>query len=318
MKKIILIILVIVLIYIFNYKYVTIFYSDNLEHYVSKKNKKFLVYKGSGGLVHLLSGLVTCIEHCNEYNFSLILDVKNHKPFGIEFKKIFELKNIKFKYYEDYSIIDENYTFKKIKIEDIKKSQPKFIQSKYGYFLKNINISKLDNKNNLLVFSGCKPKNIKYICKYIKLNPKFEKKIKSSKILFDEKYVSIHYRNTDKKNNFDDFKKKIILANKKYKIYNFFIATDDYEALKKFKSINKKNTFKRITIPDKGIKNLHYSDIDKYKLLVNLMKDMFYILKSDYFIPSYNSGVSKLLICMIKSKNNFFNFDSKTKLIDKI
>ena len=53
-------------------------------------------------------------------------------------------------------------------------------------------------------------------------------------------------------------------------------------------------------------KNLHYEEKNKEKLFYNLILDMFFILKSDYFVPSINSGVSKILIQMIEKNIYFF------------
>ena len=77
--------------------------------------------------------------------------------------------------------------------------------------------------------------------------------------------------------------------------------------------------FKVHNIPDFNGENIHLNSKNKFKQIYNCLTDMYYILKSDYFIPSYNSGLSKWLIQMILSKskksNNIFNIKSKAKIV---
>jgi hypothetical protein len=40
---------------------------------------KYCIYKGTGGLIHMLSGLVYCINYCLKYKNILIIDVISHQ-----------------------------------------------------------------------------------------------------------------------------------------------------------------------------------------------------------------------------------------------
>ena len=43
-------------------------------------------------------------------------------------------------------------------------------------------------------------------------------------------------------------------------------------------------------------KNIHYNSKDKDLLIKNTLRDIYMIIKSNYFIPSLNSGISKWII----------------------
>ncbi len=88
-----------------------------------------------------------------------------------------------------------------------------------------------------------------------------------------DNYIGIHYRNTD-------IKLILIRLQKKYNSKNLFIATDDSEALSKFKD-HFGNDYKiyQLTDPMKlnpGQKNIHYSNPDKDKLTINTLIDTYY------------------------------------------
>jgi len=67
--------------------------------------------------------------------------------------------------------------------------------------------------------------------------------------------------------------------------------------------------------PKPNVKNQHYSSTNKeecYNQIYGTLRDLYFIFKSKYFIPSYNSGLSRFIIIQIAKKNNIFNLESKT------
>jgi len=92
-------------------------------------------------------------------------------------------------------------------------------------------------------------------------------------------------------------------------IKTFYLATDCFYAHEKIINEIPNINIIQNTLPPPNISNLHYSSTDKYKQVYECLRDIYFILKSDHFIPSINSGMSLLIIEMKKSKINFF--DSK-------
>ena len=134
------------------------------------------------------------------------------------------------------------------------------------------------------------------------------------------KYISVHFRNTDIKNDKYIYLSKLkkLLTSKKIKY--IYISTDDCNFLKFIKSeLRNFNIFYSNEIPNFNGKNIHYNSKNKFDQIYNCLTDMYYILKSDYFIPSLNSGLSKWLIEIISSKslksNNIFNLKSNAEII---
>ena len=122
-----------------------------------------------------------------------------------------------------------------------------------------------------------------------------------------ELYISVHYRNTDIKNNINIFIKKIIFFCKIRKVKTVYLATDDANALNIFRK--RLSGFKIIQLanPKSNVKNQHYSSTTKkdcYNQIYGTLRDL-------YFIPSYNSGLSRFIIMQIAKKNNIFNLESK-------
>ena len=132
-----------------------------------------------------------------------------------------------------------------------------------------------------------------------------------------DKYISVHFRNTDMKNSIDDFINKIKNTSKNFKINNIFIATDDHQAFNKFKNSLLHLNFFQLSQPENlNGKNIHYHSTDKHKQIMNILIDIYMIIKSDYFIPSINSGVSKWIIHQrLNKEDTIFDDDYNFKII---
>lgn len=272
---------------------------------------KYIIYQGSGGLVHMLGGLVYCCEYINKKkDYLLIIDIKNHDAFSNYFSKYFILNGIN--YTEDYSEIKGSDNYHKITLDYLNKTNVKY-DNEYGYIHKynynnkiiNINIGKalerIDYYRNIKMYAGHGGNNRHTILKYIKCNDDIKQKLKEYKI--DEKYVGVHFRNTDRSNDINIFINKL----KFYKDYKIYIATDDFNALYIFKNeLKDYNIFYYFEPYNAHGENIHFNDPDKDKIVMSILVDMYMLYHCDIFIDSPNSLVSKLVNYMRISKESIF------------
>ena len=266
---------------------------------------KYVIYKGSGGLIHMLGGLSYCVDWCNKNNHYLIIDVKNHTAYNRYFRDYFYLK---FKNYtEDYKIIPDNLHFKNIPVENIEHIPIKYkrINNRTCYILgNNINIMKnlndYDYKDTIKMYCGPGGHQHNLIIKYIRVNKNIYNMLK---ILYNSIHncdIGIHFRNTDRKNNINEFISRI----KKYNKKTIYLATDDYNALRNFKDRLLDYNIITLTTPYNAYgKNIHYNNDNKDELIMNILIDMYILLKLDIFIHSSNSQISKLILHMRKSNS---------------
>tara|TARA_B100000683_G_scaffold276666_1_gene331462 strand:+ start:392 stop:826 length:435 start_codon:yes stop_codon:yes gene_type:complete len=131
-------------------------------------------------------------------------------------------------------------------------------------------------------------------------------------------YIGVHYRNTDRKTNIDKHIQKIKNQLKKNTHINtLFIATDDYKSLHIFRSkFPNINIISYCKIKDDNIANIHYLNnktLKKYNLtkkqqVLDVLIDSYLLYKSNIFIGSYITGMSKY-INLIRRTNttNIFN-----------
>jgi len=274
---------------------------------------KYLIYKGTGGIAHMLNGIQYAVQLSKKENRILIIDTKQLIAFNKKFCEYFFIYDKNLTYYTDYEQIDLNLNFNGIKISDLitKKAQLKGKK----YFLENTNIQiedqKDNEKNNIIrVFAGhsdCFIENMR-----LQNHILYDIFDNTHKIIEKHnRYISVHFRNTDLKN---DIKQYIIKITKIYlihKIKNVFIATDDHFAFKTFKKFLPQLNFFRFKEPQNfNGKNIHYHTENKDLLIKNTLADLYIIVKSTYFIPSLNSGLSKWLIFQ-KNHNEHRIFDDE-------
>lgn len=265
---------------------------------------KVIVYKGTGGLFHNLSGVVKSIDIAIENNYFLIIDMKKHHAFGGTFSDFFVINNETLRYsdnYEDY----EDYEKYKV-LSDIKEKGA----ITCGY--KGRGSHYVLNSTKINIFYGYAGeqsfKNIN-VCEQIFNRIKDENKI-------DKRYLSVHFRNTDIKNDNKLFIKNIKKALSDFKIDTIYVASDDsqfyIQIFEEFKDVN----IIQKTFPNKNILNLHCTHADKYKQQYECLQDVYNILNSEVFIPSINSSMSRSIIHMIKNNHSIFpGLISRTKII---
>lgn len=268
---------------------------------------KYFVYKGTGGLFHNLRGLSEAIRLSILNEVTLIIDMDRHSAFGGNFNDYFTIECNKLKYSCNY----ENISLP----ENLKNIQSGY----FGYNGKNNNY-KIDYKKEINILYGPTHRALSHrpLYKKIQVNTVYFKNIQLKNPIIKNKYISVHFRNSDIKNDTNLFLKKITnILNKYNNIDTIYIASDDYDfyniVQNKFPNIN----IIRKTFFEKNLKNLHYGSKDKKKQMYDCLVDIYYILLSDVFIPCFNSGMSKCIINMIQDNYTIFpNILSKT-IIDR-
>ena len=273
--------------------------------------EKYIIYKGSGGLGHMLQTIRRAIDFSKTTKRKLIIDTANHSAFMHRFNDIFYIDGVS--YSDNYDEIPVNYKWNGRTMNEIKFGERKWIEgSTYEMF--GIDISKLKRKCNdrIIVFTGTgKGKYIRGLrVREIILNKlKTEEKING-------KYIGVQFRNTDMKNNINNFITKIKNISDKTGINIVYFASDDYAAFDTARNALPHIKFIRKTIPPKNIKNLHYNkSVNKFLQIYEALRDIYFLIQSEYFIPSKNSSFSKLIMFNIRARENMFKFKSQTKII---
>ena len=273
----------------------------------------YLIYKGTGGLIHMLLGLVYCMRFCIKYKNILIIDVISHKCFKHYLSDFFIIDCPELTYSEDYNIIETGITFNNKSIDYIKnypdvEFNVKDINTVYQYQIDNINIRRKlsidDAKKRIKIFAGPGsyggPK-FNLILKYIKVKQEILNIIKEYPVI--QNYIGVHYRNTDIKNNIN-----IIINNiSKNKYNNIYLATDDSTAYDKLKAAFPNHNIYQYTKPinSNGLP-IHYAFDDKYKLTLNLLIDLYFLYNSNEFINSEGSLVSNFVLSMRNENKSIF------------
>lgn len=236
-----------------------------------------ILYNASGGLAHLLKGLQKIFFYSIIKNKRILINTSEHIAF--DYKKFSEV--FYFKYFKNYKDFDNEI-----------------------YDEKYIGCGSSFSKNFKKIF-----------IKNLKLTPMYMKKINKNKLNCN-KYISVHFRNTDKKNDINILLKKIRIVTKISKIKKLYLATDDSNAYTIIKTNFPKINILRHTIPLPNVFNLHKSKFENK--LESCFIDIYNIINSEYFIPCVNSGLSRFIIDMILFKDNIFDIPSKTKVYNVI
>jgi hypothetical protein len=267
---------------------------------------KFFIYKGTGGLFHNLSGLCTAINYSIKNNYVLIIDFKGD-GFDDKFTDFFTIKK-KLTYYDHYDKVPETITYKSLSLEDIKNNIAKCRGTPRNrfYTLKDVVVSKIE-KLPVIVYAR---NNMYDLSCNIMCNDTIYNKLKQENHI-KKSYISVHFRNTDIKNNIRIYIKKIRHLINRTGIKNIYLASDDSKAYNIIKNIPG-IILHRNTIPPDNIRNLHFSSDNSYKQVYDSIRDIYFILLSTYFIPSNNSGYSKSIMKMIRSRKYLIPVNSRT------
>lgn len=294
--------------------------NNNINH-----KSRVLIYRGSGGLCHNLSGLSHAMYLCKRYKYNiLLLDTNNLKSIETHFSTYFDLNIINSIFNiditENYDDIKKFYShYNNIPLDEIKNTHAIFRSG--NYYIKGINISSLQKQNysNIVMYCGCG--NFSFEISNITIKPSIYNLIQNLvlertnseflDILKSNNFISIHYRNTDMKHDINVFINPILKQLKNKNTNHIFLATDDPNAKEAFqdKLLCENCNIKVHTIcqiNDYNGQNLHYHEPDKHKLIIDLFIDIFIIMHSSFFFPSFLSSVSKLIVSCIKRKLTIF------------
>ncbi len=270
----------------------------------------YLIYKGTGGLIHMLLGLVYCIRYSIKYKYILIIDVISHKCYKHYLSDFFIIDCPELTYSEDYNIMDSNITFNNKSIDYIK-NYPDIENdsTNHQYYIDNINIRRrllMDNaKTKIKIYAGpggYGGHKFNLLLKYIKVKKEIVDKIKEYPSI--NNYIGVHYRNTDIQTNLNN----IINNIKKYSKYNnIYLATDDSTAFDKLKSAFPNHNIYQYTKPinSNGLP-IHYNTENKYYLVLNLLIDIYFLFNSNEYVYSEQSLVSNLVLNMRKENISIF------------
>lgn len=273
-----------------------------------KKLDKFMILKGSGGITHMLSSIVYTIKLAMKYRYFLIIDVCNYSSFLVPFSDFFYLKNVK--YSEDYNDIPNTYKYYDMTVSDCHNNCKFKYDPKYHYICndkyvvnKNTVQQQVESRRDIVMYIGAGDFDFLNMSKYIRINRNVLKYIQSRKIT--NKYIGVHYRNTDIQTNFDETVQEIQLALQNNKEINtIYFATDHFDSIQKFQNTFTDYNFIYYTVPYKNIrKNIHYSNPNKKELHTNLLLDMYLLTYSTVFIGSMRSGISCWVEYMRRNKD---------------
>jgi len=295
---------------------------DNNE-ITSGKKDKYLLLLASGGLVHFLLILSYAIEIAIEQNRILVIYSK-HQQF--RFSDYFTIDIDNFIYYDgEINKIPDNLKWKGLSTKEIIISDSHFPLNSdnptedalYRLVPSGIPIENdlsIYDKDEQLIVSSYKPRDyVKPILidgkesmqidtpKYffsIKFNNDIIKKLQNEKNINDN-YISIHFRNTDIKNEVDSFIEKAKELSDEKNIDYIYLLSDDNDAYEKFKE----------KLPEKKImRNPVQQDETSFygaggpTINYNLVYDLYMALNSNYFIPCQNSGLSHYIFTLFETK----------------
>ena len=266
--------------------------------------KQYLIYKITGGLCHMLWQINNTIYLSKTTNRSLIIDCFSN-AFCDDFNRYFNIPD--FNYSTKYDCLYQDESLDKETFEPFIKSVAQCVGSDYFLNKKLLvdNINDVIKSNDKIVYCTWM-KNVKEIDIpwYIKLNKDIFEKISVNKI--NEKYIGIHYRNTDMKHRLEDFIPKIHeLSTETNTIY---LGSDDSTAFDRLNTLlNNKFKIIQYTKPmNYNGQNIHYSNPNKYEVTMNGLTDMYHLTYATHFIPSVNSSFSRRIM-LLRAKDNFFN-----------
>jgi len=255
---------------------------------------KYLVYLGSGGLTHMLTGIAFCIKKAEELNRSLIIRVDNHSYFNKKFFDYFHIDS-------SLNVIED--------LGDFSKEEKKLLNlrptssNKGNYFINNKNASLIPNNSDKKFLFFTRFCGINQEMKYIKCKKYIVNKIK--KLSSYNNILGVHFRNTDIKSNFDKILKKINNLIEEKQITTIYLATDDYLSINKFKEKLNKPII-TFTVPPSSTKGLHMTNFNKDTLILNTLTDMYNLINCEYFIPTLKSSLSTWIV-ELRKNNTLFN-----------
>lgn len=251
--------------------------------------QNFIIYKTSECIFDTLIGLGRAINMSKENKCFLIIDIKNYI-----FSDYFEIVDKELRYEDNYDVIPPEFNYCGKSVQEIKNEN--IIKNKNGYSIfGNIISKKIDEKQVIQFVTGSNGKNNEVFISGLKVLSCVIDRLNNEPKM-DAQYISVHFM--------DNIKKKVNKIREMVRrtgIRNVYLATDDYNSIENFRRL---------------LPNINFvmNKSENEKGIYEYLRDMYFILHSDYFIPSYKSYISRMIVEMIEKKNNLFNLQSKTSL----
>lgn len=264
------------------------------------QNRKYLYLIPQGGFNDILCRIMSALIFCRRYNRILLLDTVHTISYGINWSDFFGM-----------NISDVIYDIKKIKniiLNSNKKLSvyPKELDGKIldiidGKFRLERISKPTSAKTEDVIFNrecgGCFSGYSIFKLLKINLNIKRYCQIKYSSI--PKKYLGIHIRNTDYKNNYRLLYKKNKSLIHKYD--NIYVASDDPRVIEYFKTKNL-NVFNFTTFHESPNETLHYSNVPGNIKIRDIMCDIFILSQSDKILSTSKGGFTQLIKSCFKKK----------------
>ena len=289
-----------------------------------------------GGFNDMLCVIERTLEYCKKYKKTLLLDTVN-SVYNINFSEYFNFNLENNDVNNDINnpndnkvniISDINEIIKIVKENNSTSFYPKCINTnimlnilngkiKFTFCQKEI-IYKFNNKSlslvnenineNIIIYSFCGGGNGYNLFKNLTFNSNIKEKCKERYEKILKPYLSIQVRNTDYKCDYIKLyneNKDLIHSN----LYNsLYIATDDENVIKFFKSNNLGlNIFNFTTFnSNKKVNNLHYNtSINGNTKIIDLMTDIYIISMSNKLLSNSQGGFIELVRNCYNNKNIF-------------
>lgn len=282
---------------------------------------KFVVWKSTGGLFHMLGGLTYSIQFCKDTNRKLIVDSRGGS-FRKNFDDFFNIVGIEYSTnYEDILNKNDLKIMGGATLDQVINSNACLRKNVYYIFdsdkSNGVPISRGLDKNsneNILMYAGPSRSRIKDVSECIKVNKDIVEWIQTKKI--DTPYIGVHYRNTDKKTSIEKIIEKIKKLIEIYKIYTIYLATDDYLAKSKFENyLSNVEIVSYANIPQIKTNNVHRMDdkklekcnITKDEIIKDSLLDVYMLIESTYFVESAGSGFTEYVNCAREEKESIFS-----------
>jgi hypothetical protein len=306
--------------------------------------EKYLIFKGSGGLAHMLSGLSDAIKIASRTGRYLVIDCEAAPAFQNRFDKYFHIIGETLNYGCSYDELPDALEYQGMPLSQIKRLPAQWKEG-HGYSVDTQDVSfrrdwlgrpttairdgdltlcggsssasrkSLYYLYSLLVAALKMSRPKKPVNKSIRVHDEIRSQIEERFDLEGE-YMALHFRNTDIRNDVAAFLPRIRSARDRHQIDRVVVATDDHSAMAQFSEALPEFRFFQYTIPDDfGGKNIHYHSSDKDKQIYDCLLDIFIMLNSSVFIPSMNSGLSMWVITMVEDGQNLFGIRSNIKEI---
>jgi len=261
--------------------------------------QNYIIYKASGGLTHSLVGLWRAIKISAEKERFLIIDFRQNTAFGRDFSDFFVIKGLK--YSDKYDFIPPEFSFNEKSIEEIQNENVTYENRVFSIFNCKIN-KNIDDRQVIQFVAGTNGIKGDVFIKGLRVIPEIMEKLRNEPKI-DRQFISVHFRNTNIKNNIKKKVNKVRDIVRQTKIRLVYIASDDCNALDNFKRF----------LPHVNFIGYTNNSNDKWRQIYDCLKDIYFILQSEIFIPSFNSSLSRMINAMIESNENLFDLPTKTK-----